>query len=122
MAKFLDSNPGLRSRFDNTWHFRDYTNEELVTIVERYVTKNDYVLGPGCADTLLSIFSGIRRDRFFSNARLARQTFHSMKRKQAVRVVQAGLTARSDLMTVIPDDIELPERAQVKPPIGFGRR
>lgn len=122
MTKFINSNPGLRSRFDQTWHFRDYTNEELVTIIERYVTKNEYRLSDGCGEKLLRIFSSIRRDRYFGNARLARQVFHSIKRRQAVRVVRSGLIDKNELIKISPDDIESPESTPPKPPFGFGRR
>lgn len=122
MTRFLDSNPGLRSRFDQTWYFRDYTNQELVTIVENYISKNDYLLGEGSQESLTTIFSSIKRDRNFGNARLARQIFHSMKRRQAVRVTRAGLNSRNDLMKILPEDIEPLEATPPKPPIGFTSR
>lgn len=119
MKEFIQSNPGLRSRFDQFWHFRDYTNEELVTIVERYVAKNDYLLAEGCGAKLLELFSSVKRDKFFGNARLAREIFHTMKRKHADRITKLGLTTRADLMTLTPEDIQLNQRSQARPQIGF---
>jgi len=119
MKQFIDSNPGLRSRFDQVWHFRDYTNEELVTIVERYAEKNDYLLADGCAARLNDTFATITRDKFFGNARLAREVFHMMRRKHADRVTRLGLTSRSDLMLFLPSDIDQNLRATPRPKIGF---
>lgn len=119
MAQFVNSNPGLRSRFNQTWHFRDYTNEELVTIVERYSASNDYVLAEGCGAKLLEVFAAVVRDKYFGNARLARETFHSMKRLHAVRVTGLGLSNRADLMTIIPDDIQIDRPKHTPRRIGF---
>jgi SpoVK/Ycf46/Vps4 family AAA+-type ATPase len=119
MKQFVESNPGLRSRFDQFWHFRDYTNEELVTIVNRYVTKNEYVLADGCNERLLEVFSSTPRDKFFGNARLAREVFHSMKRLHAVRVVKLSHPTREELVTISPDDIQVERQKQAKRQIGF---
>lgn len=121
MTQFINSNPGLRSRFDQVWNFRDYTNEELVTIVERYVAKNDYVLASGCADKLVTVFAGTNRDKYFGNARLAREVFHSMKRLQAVRVLRQKLASREDLMRILPEDIQTMTKTRPIPPFGFTR-
>ena len=121
MIQFINSNPGLRSRFDQVWHFRDYTNEELVTMVERYVAKNDYVLASECADKLLTVFAGTNRDKYFGNARFAREVFHSMKRLQAVRVLRQKLASREDLMRILPEDIQTMTKTRPKPPFGFTR-
>lgn len=121
MRQFVESNPGLRSRFDQFWHFRDYTNEELVAIVDRYAAKNDYVLEAGCKERLLEVFSAVSRDKFFGNARLAREVFHTMKRLHAVRVLAQGLSSRNDLMKLVPYDIQFDSQKQVKRQIGFHR-
>jgi hypothetical protein len=119
MNVFLDSNPGLRSRFDQTWHFRDYSTEELVTIVHGYVTKNDFLLADGCDQRLRRVFDAVPRDRYFANARLARETFHAMRRRQAARIVGAGLSGREHLMLIMPDDIVPPAKIRPRPPMGF---
>ena len=119
MKQFVESNPGLRSRFDQVWHFRDYTNEELVTIVNRYVAKNEYALAEGCNKRLLEVFSSTPRDKFFGNARLAREVFHSMKRLHAVRVAKLSHSTREELVTILPVDIQVERRVSPKPRIGF---
>ena len=119
MNKFLDSNPGLRSRFDQTWPFRDYTTGELVEIVQGYAKKNEFVLADGCDQRLREVFDAVPRDRFFANARLARETFQAMRRRQAARIVKDDLSGREHLMLIVSDDIVAPPKARPRPPMGF---
>ena len=119
MGFFLDSNPGLRSRFDQIWPFPDYTTDELIEIVHGYVTKNEFLLADGCDQRLRDVFDAAPRDRFFANARLARETFHAMRRRQAARITREGLTGRANLMLLVPNDIAVPTKARPRPPMGF---
>ena len=105
MTRFIESNPGLRSRFDQFWHFRDYTNDELAEIFLNYAKRNDYVLAHGCRERVVDLVATVPRDRHFGNARLARNMFHAAVRRQAVRVSASEDATREDLMTVIPEDV-----------------
>ena len=121
MAAFIESNPGLRSRFDQTWHFRDYSDEELLQIVENYAVKKGYALAPGCQERVLSIFADKPRDRHFGNAREARSLFQNAIRRQAVRILGETRISESDLTRLVPEDFEanLPV-AERTVPFGFG--
>ena len=44
MKQFIDSNPGLRSRFNRFIHFDDYSSEELMAIFRLNASKYDYLL------------------------------------------------------------------------------
>jgi stage V sporulation protein K len=50
MRAFLESNPGLSSRFSRELSFPDYSTEELVEITERMAAEHEYELGPGAHD------------------------------------------------------------------------
>jgi len=52
MNHFLESNPGLRSRFAREIHFPDYSSPELVAIATKMVTEARYQLAPGASDQL----------------------------------------------------------------------
>ena len=119
MSRFLDSNPGLRSRFDQTWNFRDYTNNELVQIIKARASKEDYLISPACTELLLTIFGSLHRDKHFGNARTARNILQAMKRKLAIRVMKDNLTDRESLMTFHPEDIEQPSSTSRRRQIGF---
>ena len=105
ITRFIESNPGLRSRFDQFWHFRDYTDDELAEIFANYAAKNDNVLADGCRERVVEVISSVPRDRHFGNARLARNVFHAAVRRQAVRVSAFKGATREDLMAIVPDDI-----------------
>ncbi|MBD5465965.1 MAG: AAA family ATPase, partial [Lachnospiraceae bacterium] len=47
MAAFLESNPGLKSRFNKFVYFEDYTAEEQLAILEKMCKKQDYLLSEG---------------------------------------------------------------------------
>jgi len=121
MTAFIESNPGLRSRFDQTWHFRDYSDEELLQIVENYAVKKGYTLAPGCQEHILSIFADKPRDRHFGNAREARSLFQNAIRRQAVRILGETRISESDLTMLVPEDFEaaLPVAGRTVP-FGFG--
>src|SRR5262245_18183398 len=72
MRAFLDSNPGLRSRFAREISFPDYSTEELVEIATRLAAEHEYELGPGAEEALRRILGGTARGERFGNARFAR--------------------------------------------------
>lgn len=119
MSRFLDSNPGLRSRFDQTWNFRDYTNNELVQIIKARASKEEYLISPACTELLLTIFGSLHRDKHFGNARTARNILQAMKRKLAIRVMRDNLSDRESLMTFHPEDIEQSSSTSRRRQIGF---
>ena len=56
MRAFLDSNPGLRSRFARELVFPDYSTEDLLEITRRLAAEHEYELGPGADEALERIF------------------------------------------------------------------
>ena len=119
MNLFINSNPGLKSRFDQIWNFRDLTNDELLSIVKLFIMKGDYVLSPGCDEVLLGYLKGMPRDKHFGNARDARKMFQQMQRNHAVRVKKFGLSSRDDLMTIIREDIKFENRSEPQKRFGY---
>src|SRR3954447_26301116 len=83
MRRFLESNPGLRSRFSREIDFPDYSTEDLVEIFSRFSAESAYTLGEGADDALRSVFAGAERDESFGNARSDR------------KLCERGLTARA---------------------------
>src|SRR5436189_6478351 len=52
MQRFLQSNPGLRSRFSRELSFPDYSTDELLAITAKFLAENEYRFGEGALDTL----------------------------------------------------------------------
>ncbi|MFW6642323.1 right-handed parallel beta-helix repeat-containing protein [Nocardiopsis algeriensis] len=106
MQRFLDSNPGLASRFNHRVEFPDYSDDELVTIVERMAEASGYTCGPETSAALREHFSGVVRDANFGNARYARQVLERMITRQAGRLVNGvGNATREDFTSLVPQDI-----------------
>jgi ferredoxin-thioredoxin reductase catalytic subunit len=88
MQKFLDSNPGLRSRFNRFIHFDDYSPEELFQIMERMCDEHGYKLAPSAAEFVKALLTQMhaKRGENFANGRDVRNLFEQALAKQANRV------------------------------------
>jgi hypothetical protein len=107
MARFLDANPGLSSRFTKKLHFEDYSPEQLVQIFEKICGENDYRLHDRARDKLLRSVQVAydHRDKTFGNARFVRNLFEETTKNLANRVVGSDLSNRSALVVINEDDI-----------------
>jgi stage V sporulation protein K len=107
MHEFLDSNPGLRSRFAREITFPDYSTDELVAITERFAAQNEYRLTETAAAELFRIFDRARRGEGFGNARFARTIFEQALNAQALRLAAGegleGIPAE-DLISLVDTD------------------
>ncbi len=90
MDAFLKANPGLRSRFDKTLLFDDYSSVELTKIGKSMLQEMQYTL-TAKAETLLGDFASTLesgRDKYFGNARTMRKYILSLVHQQNVRVAK----------------------------------
>ena len=116
MNRFLDSNPGLRSRFSREITFPDYSTDELLAITAKFLAENEYRFGEGALDTLRRILGAPARGEGFGNARFARTLFEQALNAQALRLAQvAGAeladVEREELMTLRSEDFAAAARA-----------
>jgi len=111
MQEFLDSNPGLRSRFNRHLHFDDYSADELVKIFQVFCRKADFKATPEAEKTLAGVFGVMTaaRDETFGNARTARNLFEAAISKQANRIVSLPEVNKEILTTIEAADIPGPE-------------
>ncbi|MCO6008611.1 right-handed parallel beta-helix repeat-containing protein [Actinoallomurus purpureus] len=105
MERFIDSNPGLASRFTRTLTFEDYSSEELVRIVQHQSRQHDYHLPDETLARLLEFFERYPRGARFGNGRAARQVFQRMTEQHAQRVADLGAPTKEDLTIVRPQDL-----------------
>ena len=113
MHRFLESNPGLRSRFSREIDFPDYSTDELVQIFARFAGDAEYTLGEGTADAVRSIFANAERDESFGNARFARTLFEQSLNAQALRLGEQDVESlgHAELQRLEPDDVAAAARA-----------
>ena len=110
MKKFLESNPGLKSRFAKYLQFDDYSPEELMTIFESACKSTDYQLSDDARKTIADIFQKAydARDRTFGNARFARNLFEKIVENQANRLVGVEKADKDALMKIEVADVPGP--------------
>ncbi len=126
MRRFLESNPGLRSRFSREIEFPDYSTDELVEIFARFAAEAEYTLGDGTDDALRAIFGGAERHEGFGNARFARTLFEQSLNAQALRLGLGDVESLSpdELQCLVPEDLVAGARSlgeePLPPPRGAG--
>jgi hypothetical protein len=107
MQEFLDSNPGLRSRFNRYLQFDDYDTAQLVDIFKVFCRKADFKVTPEAERELAVIFTVLTasRDETFGNARTARNLFETVIGRQANRIVSLPKVDKEILSTIDAADI-----------------
>lgn len=107
MKTFINSNPGLQSRFNRYFTFDHYKPTELVAIFELFCKKNDFVLSEDAREKLLFIFEKFyeKKDKNFGNARVARNLFEKIIEYQANRIIAIAPITKELLITIVEEDI-----------------
>jgi Holliday junction resolvasome RuvABC ATP-dependent DNA helicase subunit/nitrous oxidase accessory protein NosD len=105
MARFIDANPGLASRFSRTLTFEDYTPDELVQIVTHHALAHEYRVTDETRAGLNALFSATDRSGSFGNGRFARKVFQEMTERHAHRVAEIGAPTHDELSTLLPNDL-----------------
>ena len=90
MHDFIDSNPGLKSRFTQTIHFDDYTPDELTQIFINLAKGKSFIIDEDTEAAIHREFEQLylRRDKNFGNAREARRIFDGAVERQSQRLVK----------------------------------
>ena len=106
MKEFIESNPGLESRFNRYLHFPDYTLEELRDIFLMRCEKSGYTLDEEARPVLEDILKEKMQDvEGFGNARGARNLFETAIARQADRLSKESGITRQALMTLTGADL-----------------
>jgi len=111
MNYFINSNPGLKSRFNRYFYFKDYDSTELTEIYRRIAEKSGFILKDEALKTLHSLFEKLcsAKDDKFGNARLARNIFEKTFEKHANRTAYIAPITREILTTIEAADIPVEE-------------
>lgn len=90
MKRFMESNPGLKSRFGTVFNFPDYSPEELLKIAESAIKKRHLTAEADALEYLFTEFTRAYRDRdkSFGNARFAISAVDEAKMNMALRLVK----------------------------------
>ena len=98
METFLESNPGLKSRFNKYIEFEDYSEEELYEIFKLSCDENDMKLSYEAEDYLKDYLKKLVNNKpdNFANGREMRNLFETAKQNQANRIA-ARLISESNI-------------------------
>ncbi len=106
MEEFLNSNPGLKSRFNKYLHFEDYTPEELIGILKLNAKKADLVLSEEAEKFAMEFFAKRceNRPENYANGRDVRNFFEKALINQANRLATLETIEDSQLTTLEVED------------------
>ncbi|MES2680731.1 MAG: AAA family ATPase [Bacteroidota bacterium] len=125
MRAFIESNPGLKSRFDKTFVFEDYNSQQLFEIAINLLKKEGLTPSTEAQTHLKNYLNELyqHRDKFFGNARTVRQLVGEVVMKQNLRLASIPSEQRNknDLEILSFDDVRHLEVKQdgSQPSIGF---
>lgn len=120
MHEFIDSNPGLKSRFTQTIHFDDYTPDELTDIFLHLAKGKNFTIDDTTRAAIHRQFEQLylRRDKNFGNAREARRIFDETVERQSQRLVtlmnDSGFK-ENDMFGLIPEDLPMAQGETTRP-------
>ena len=106
MKTFVESNPGLKSRFNKFIEFPDYSGDELIKIFDLMCVSQDYVMDKDAENCVHEHLNKIAVDHgeHFANAREVRNYFERCVERQATRVVtETNIDANSLTTFKLPD-------------------
>lgn len=106
MEQFLESNPGLRSRFNKIIRFEDYTEKELYLIFDSICQTNGYEMSDEAKKIFKNHLKIICKNRpaNFANGREMRNIFNATRDKQANRLANFEVLTDEQLIEFIPED------------------
>ena len=120
MHDFIDTNPGLKSRFTQTIHFDDYTPDELTEIFLHLAQGKNFTIDDDTRAAIHRQFEQLylRRDKNFGNAREARRIFNEAVERQSQRLVKLmndpGFQEK-DMYSLTKDDLPMAQSEAARP-------
>ncbi|MDO4632795.1 MAG: AAA family ATPase [Eubacteriales bacterium] len=108
MEKFINSNPGLKSRFNKYIFFPDYSAEELLQIFQMRCDKYQYVMDEEAKKKAEEIIRTMEAEKGenFANARSMRNLFESTVTNQASRLSTLETITEEDITQLKAEDFE----------------
>ena len=109
IKEFIDSNPGLQSRFNRYIQFDDYSTEELLEIFKRKLKKSRYKIKRNAFEHLQKVIEQAvsQKNNRFGNARFVRNLFEKVIQNQANRLAKLENIDNDQLSIITLNDVNL---------------
>ncbi len=107
MSEFIESNPGIKSRFTKYIRFPDYDSKELHQIFLGMMKKDGFSLENGADAKLSGVWERVAKDKGFGNGRGVRNLYEEVLTNQASRVIKLPAPTKEDLLLITKNDIPL---------------
>jgi stage V sporulation protein K len=116
MKDFVESNPGLRSRFNRYFRFNHFSPEQLFLIFENFCKSSDFIIDADAKEKLADTFELLysKKDENFGNARVVRNLFEKCVQNQANRIVNLPLLNQEILKTFTEADVPEPKETHTQ--------
>jgi probable Rubsico expression protein CbbX len=115
MEKFFTMNPGFRSRIAHHIDFPDYDSEQLLSISETMLGKQNYRFTPAARAAMETYIAARREQPYFSNARSIRNALDRARLRQAGRLIAHAGPVRAEMLMEIDAADILSSRVFQKP-------
>lgn len=125
MEKFMESNPGLKSRFDRVFLFEDFKPAELLEIAVNQLDESNMSADKEASEHLKKYIAFMyeKKDKYFGNGRAVRRVIEEAVRNQHLRLSEVAKSKRTKKMiqTLTIEDVdEFDSKNQPKPTKGIG--
>lgn len=111
MSRFIDSNPGLKSRFSRSIHFEDYSASELTEIFKIRCEQHGYLLSDKTLNSVQDLVKQFETQiGELGNGRFMRNIFDRCVAIQCNRLAALTKPSKKDLKTFLPIDIPTHEQ------------
>ena len=107
MQQFLDSNPGLRSRFSRVVPFDDFELGQLMQIFDLFCARNHLEATDELRDVVSAHLAAVPMGKGYGNARMVRNIFQHIIGQQALRLAESDDLAVDELVTLEAADFAL---------------
>ncbi|NUN08159.1 MAG: AAA family ATPase [Ignavibacteriaceae bacterium] len=118
MERFINVNPGMKSRFNRYLNIQDYTPDELYLIFKNFFRTRKYNIHAEAEETAKKAIKAIydSRDKNFANGREMRSLFEQTISRFSSRITALPVDEQTDeaLTTIIADDLPVKEKQEVK--------
>lgn len=107
IREFIESNPGLQSRFNRYIHFNDYSADELMDVFKYNLKRSRYKIKRDAYELLYEkvSYAVSTKDKNFGNARYVRNIFEKVIQQQANRLAKQISIVSEDLSLITKEDI-----------------